>query len=86
MNEEKPIYILGAGPAGLTAAYILTKLGKSVILVESDSRVGGLAKSIKYKGFILDFGPHRFFTKIEPVLKLWNEVLGDDQITVKPYQ
>jgi len=82
MNQEKPIYILGAGPAGLAAAYTLTKLGKSVVVVERDSRVGGLAKSIKYKGFILDFGPHRFFTKIVPVLKLWNEVLVDDQITV----
>lgn len=82
MNTAKPIYILGAGPAGLAAAYTLTQQGQSVVVVERDSRVGGLAKSIEYKGFILDYGPHRFFTKIAPVLKLWDEVLGEDQVTV----
>jgi protoporphyrinogen oxidase/putative flippase GtrA len=82
MDRTKPIYILGAGPAGLAAAYTLTQSGQSVVVVERDSQVGGLAKSFKYQGFILDFGPHRFFTKIAPVLKLWDEVLGDDQVTV----
>ena len=56
-----PIYVLGGGPAGLAAAYELTKQGQSVVVVERDSRVGGLAKSINYQGFILDYGPHRFF-------------------------
>ena len=82
MNRTSPLYILGAGPAGLAAAYQLTKQGKSVVVVERDSRVGGLAKSIEYQDFILDFGPHRFFTKVAPVLKLWDEVLGQDQVTV----
>lgn len=82
MEKANPIYILGAGPAGLAAAYTLTKLGQPVVVVERDTRVGGLAKSIEHEGFILDFGPHRFFTKIAPVLKLWDEVLGDDQVTV----
>lgn len=82
MNKTNPIYILGGGPAGLAAAYILTKQGQSVVVVERDSTVGGLAKSFEYQGFILDYGPHRFFTKIAPVLKLWNEVLGKDQVTV----
>jgi protoporphyrinogen oxidase/putative flippase GtrA len=81
-HTSKPIYILGAGPAGLASAYILTKLGKSVVVIERDNRVGGLAKSIEYQGFILDYGPHRFYTKIAPVLKLWDEVLGDEQVTV----
>lgn len=81
-NKSAPIYILGAGPAGLAAAYILTQQGQSVVVVERDTKVGGLAKSIEYQGFILDFGPHRFFTKIAPVLKLWDEVLGEDQVTV----
>jgi protoporphyrinogen oxidase/putative flippase GtrA len=81
-QNAQPIYILGAGPAGLAAAYQLTKLGYPVVVVERDARVGGLAKSIEYKGFILDYGPHRFFTKIAPVLKLWNEVLGRDQVSV----
>ncbi len=82
-QDQNPIYILGAGPAGLAAAYILTKQGKSVVVVERDNRVGGLAKSIEYQGFILDYGPHRFYTKIAPVLKLWDEVLGNEQVTVK---
>jgi protoporphyrinogen oxidase/putative flippase GtrA len=78
----EPIYILGAGPAGLAAAYTLTQQGIPVVVVERDTRVGGLAKSIEYEGFILDFGPHRFFTKLPPVLKLWHQVLGKDQVTV----
>ncbi|MFB2977486.1 GtrA family protein [Microseira sp. BLCC-F43] len=78
----EPIYILGAGPAGLAAAYALTKQGVPVVVVERDAKVGGLAKSIEYKGFILDFGPHRFYTKLAPVLKLWDEVLGKEQVTV----
>lgn len=82
MNSSHPIYILGAGPAGLAAAYTLTKQGHSVVVVERDSRVGGLAKSIEYRGFILDYGPHRFFTKLSPVLRLWDEVLGERQVTV----
>lgn len=77
-----PIYILGAGPAGLAAAYTLTQQGQAVVVVERDSSVGGLAKSIEYKGFILDYGPHRFYTKLAPVLKLWDQVLGDQQVTV----
>ncbi|MFM6455031.1 MAG: NAD(P)/FAD-dependent oxidoreductase, partial [Planktothrix sp.] len=78
----EPIYILGAGPAGLAAAYTLTKQGHSVVVVERDHQVGGLAKSIEYQGFILDYGPHRFYTKIAPVLQLWDEVLGTEQVTV----
>lgn len=82
MHRANPIYILGAGPAGLAAAYTLTQKGQPVVVVERDARVGGLAKSIEYQGFILDFGPHRFFTKLAPVLKLWSEVLGKDRVTV----
>ena len=82
INNSKAFYILGGGPAGLAAAYELTKQGQSVIVIERESRVGGLAKSINYQGFILDYGPHRFFTKVAPVLKLWHEVLGNDQVTV----
>ncbi|MEB3830437.1 GtrA family protein [Phormidium sp. CCY1219] len=77
-----PIYILGGGPAGLAAAYTLSKLGQPVVVVERDSQVGGLAKSFEREGFILDFGPHRFYTKLAPVLKLWDEVLGSEQVTV----
>lgn len=78
-----PIYILGAGPAGMAAAYRLTQLGFPVVVVEREEGVGGLAKSIRYQGFILDYGPHRFFTKIPAVLELWNQVLGSEQVTVR---
>ncbi|WP_413162337.1 GtrA family protein [Capilliphycus salinus ALCB114379] len=78
----EPIYILGGGPAGLAAAYILTQQGQRVVVVERETQVGGLAKSFEYKGFILDYGPHRFYTKLSPVLKLWNQVLKEEQVTV----
>ncbi|UFP94691.1 GtrA family protein [Gloeobacter morelensis] len=77
-----PVYVLGAGPAGLAAAYTLTKLGYPVVVVERDHCVGGLARSIEHQGFILDYGPHRFFTKLAPVLAFWDEVLGSEQVTV----
>jgi len=76
-------FILGAGPAGLAAAYTLSKYGKTVTVVEREAQVGGLAKSFNFRGFILDYGPHRFFTKLSPVITLWNEVLGHEQVTVK---
>lgn len=81
-TQAAPIYVLGGGPAGLAAAYILTKQGRSVVVIEQDSTVGGFAKSIEYQGFILDYGPHRFFTKLAPVLAFWDEVLGREQVTV----
>ncbi len=67
----------------MAAAYRLTQLGFPVVVVEREERVGGLAKSIHYRGFILDYGPHRFFTKIPPVLELWNQVLESEQVTVR---
>ncbi|MGB0560671.1 MAG: GtrA family protein [Spirulinaceae cyanobacterium] len=81
-NSPEPIYVLGAGPAGLATAYTLAKANQPVVVVERDDRVGGLAKSIEYQGFILDYGPHRFYTKLAPVLRLWDEVLGKEQVTV----
>jgi protoporphyrinogen oxidase len=82
MNPSE-IYILGAGPAGMAAAYTLTQQEQHVVVIERDSQVGGLAKSIDYQGFILDYGPHFFNSDIaiDPVLKLWNEVMGTEQVT-----
>jgi protoporphyrinogen oxidase len=67
----------------MAAAYTLTQMGFRVVVVEREHQVGGLAKSIEYQGFILDYGPHRFFTKIQPVLDLWNQILGSQQVTVQ---
>lgn len=69
--------VIGAGPAGLTAAYELTKLGLSPVVLEKERLVGGLARTEIYQGFRFDMGGHRFFTKSEEVRKMWHEVLGD---------
>ena len=69
--------VIGAGPAGLTAAYELAKLGLRPVVLEKERLVGGLARTENYKGFHFDMGGHRFFTKSEEVRKMWHEVLGD---------
>ena len=74
--------VIGAGPAGLTAAYLLAKAGHRVTVLEADDIVGGISRTAQYKGFRFDIGGHRFFTKIQPVEDLWNEILGDDFISV----
>jgi protoporphyrinogen oxidase len=73
-----PIVIAGAGPAGLTAAYLLARRGIDVRVYERDQRVGGLAQTAEYKGFKFDIGGHRFFTKVGAVNTLWRQMLGGD--------
>jgi protoporphyrinogen oxidase len=70
--------ILGAGPAGLTAAYVLAKRGYAPTVLEADDQVGGLARTEVRDGFRFDLGGHRFFTKSREVEQLWHEVLGDE--------
>ena len=77
-RPEKQVVIIGAGPAGLTAAYELTKRDLSPIVLEKGDRVGGLARTEDYKGFYFDMGGHRFFTKVDEVKKMWNDILGAD--------
>jgi protoporphyrinogen oxidase len=76
------IVVIGAGPAGLTAAFLLAEAGYHVTVLEGDSIVGGISRTAQYKGFRFDIGGHRFFTKIKPVEDFWNEILGDDFISV----
>jgi len=76
------IVVCGAGPAGLTAAYLLGKAGHRVTVLEAGDRVGGLARTVEYKGFRFDLGGHRFFTQLPVVQALWDELLGDDLIDV----
>src|SRR5215813_6265799 len=73
-----PVVIIGAGPAGLTAAYELIKAGIRSVVLEKDAVVGGIARTVRHKGYGFDIGGHRFFTKVKPVEDMWHEVLRDD--------
>jgi protoporphyrinogen oxidase len=73
-----PVVVIGAGPAGLTAALHLAESGVRVLVVEADDRVGGLARTVEYKGFRFDIGGHRFFTKVPAIRDLWRSMLGSD--------
>jgi len=76
---SKPQFvIIGAGPAGLAAGYQAVKQGADCTVLETEAEVGGLSKTIFYKGYGFDIGGHRFFTKLPEVQALWNEVLPED--------
>ncbi|UAB78548.1 NAD(P)/FAD-dependent oxidoreductase [Erythrobacter sp. SCSIO 43205] len=86
-RDQKPgtfncdVAIIGAGPAGLTAGYLLTKQGKSVVIIEKDETyVGGISRTVEHEGYRFDIGGHRFFSKSQEVVDLWNEILPDDFI------
>jgi len=78
--NDKKVIIIGAGPAGLTAAYELCKASIESLVVEKDTTVGGLARTVNFNGYLFDIGGHRFFTKVKSVEEMWNEVLGSDFI------
>jgi protoporphyrinogen oxidase len=78
VESDKQVIIIGAGPAGLTAAYELAKLNLRPIILEKGDNVGGLARTESYKGFYFDMGGHRFFTKVDEVKKMWHEILAED--------
>ena len=79
---QKDIYILGAGPAGISCAHELSCRGVPSHVIERHPQVGGLCRTIPYEGFLFDVGPHRFFTKNDEVERLWHEALGDESVTV----
>src|SRR6185503_20336918 len=80
MATENPqtTLVLGGGPAGLTAGYLLGKSGRDVVVFEAEDQVGGLAKTVEIDGYRFDLGGHRFFTKVREVDDLWHEILGDE--------
>lgn len=77
-DNNKKVVIIGGGPAGLTAAYDLSKAGIETIVLEKDNVVGGISRTVKYKGFHFDIGGHRFFTKVKSVDEKWREVIGEN--------
>ncbi len=75
--------IVGAGPAGLTAAYALAQRGVRVTVLEGDAVVGGISRTVvDEEGYRFDIGGHRFFTKLPAIQALWDEWLGDEFIDV----
>src|SRR3954470_2559213 len=77
-RSEKPVAVLGGGPAGLTAGYLLAKEGRPVIVFEAEDQVGGIAKTEVRDGYRFDLGGHRFFTKVKEVDDLWHEVMKEE--------
>ena len=82
-QKSAGVAVLGGGPAGLTAAYVLGLRGRRATVYEADGVVGGIAKTVEFKGYRFDLGGHRFFTKLAPIQRLWEEMLGD-QFLVRP--
>ncbi|MGQ0823418.1 MAG: NAD(P)/FAD-dependent oxidoreductase [Actinomycetota bacterium] len=83
-SGDPTIVVIGAGPAGLTAAYQLTKRGVAPIILESDAVVGGISRTAQRDGWRFDIGGHRFFTKVREVEALWFEILGPDDFLRRP--
>ncbi|VAX25430.1 Protoporphyrinogen oxidase [hydrothermal vent metagenome] len=72
------IVVIGAGPAGMTAAYESIRLGYHPVVLEKFNKIGGISRTEIYKGYRFDIGGHRFFTNIKQVQNLWNEMLNGD--------
>lgn len=76
--------IIGAGPAGLTAAYQFAKHGVPSTVVEATATVGGISQTVERDGWRFDIGGHRFFTKVDAVRDLWYEILGSEDFLLRP--
>ncbi len=83
-TPPEDVVVIGAGPAGLTAAYVLSKRGGSCVVVEADSVVGGISRTAEREGWRFDIGGHRFFTKVPEVEELWHEILGPEDFLIRP--
>jgi protoporphyrinogen oxidase len=79
-----PVVVIGAGPAGLTAAYELGKAGHPAVVLEASDVVGGISRTVERDGWRFDIGGHRFFTKVPEVEALWHEILPDEEFLLRP--
>ncbi len=83
--QRPQVVIIGAGPAGLTAAYELAvRHGVTATVLEADSVVGGISRTVERDGWRFDIGGHRFFTKVKEVEAFWHEVLPDEDFMLRP--
>jgi len=82
VTEHRSVAVIGAGPAGLTAAYQLLEQGMRPLVLEHSDHVGGIARTETYKGYRFDIGGHRFYTKVPEIQALWEQMLGDDFLEV----
>src|SRR4051794_2892644 len=80
----RDVVVIGAGPAGLTAAFQLHKHGIASTVLEADDQVGGISRTVERDGYRFDIGGHRFFTKVPEVEALWHEILPDDDFLMRP--
>ena len=78
------VVVIGAGPAGLTAAYELARHGGTCTVLEADDVVGGISRTVERDGWRFDIGGHRFFTKVPEVEQLWHEILPDEEFLLRP--
>ena len=83
-SSESPVVVIGAGPAGLTAALELVRRHRPVTVLESSDQVGGISRTEERDGWRFDIGGHRFFTKVPEVEKFWHEVLPDEDFLQRP--
>jgi protoporphyrinogen oxidase len=83
-DQPGEILVIGAGPAGLTAAYELGKRGATATVLEGDDVVGGISRTVVADGYRFDIGGHRFFTKVPEVEALWHEILPDEDFMLRP--
>jgi protoporphyrinogen oxidase len=83
-GDEGPVVIIGAGPAGLTAAYELSRHGRTATILEADDVVGGISQTAQRDGWRFDLGGHRFFTKVQRVEDFWHEILDDEEFLQRP--
>ena len=82
MNTDSPLVIIGAGAAGLTAAYEAVRRGLQPLVLEKADKVGALPRTETFKGYRFDIGGHRFFSKVKEVERLWQEKLGEEWLKV----